>query len=152
MRRLAILIASRRRQNAIMDRAGTGDEPVVRILLVDDNVDHAKLALRALKDEPRWKTEVVRLGKDCLTRTTDEAFDLVLLDYRLPDMTGIEVLQRLGERDERPAVIVMTSQGSEEVAMQALDLGAAGYVVKNQEFGRRLAYEVREWADSREEA
>lgn len=134
-----------------MDRTGTGNQPVVRILLVDDNVDHAKLALRALKDEPTWRVETLRLGKECLSRSADDTFDLVLLDYRLPDMTGIEVLQKLHERDTRPAVIIMTSQGSEEVAMQALDLGAAGYVVKNQEFGRRLLYEIREWAESREE-
>jgi CheY-like chemotaxis protein len=124
----------------------------LRILLVDDNIDHAKLAVRALRNHAAWSTEVVRLGQECLQRYADETFDLVLLDYRLPDMSGLEVLQRLRARNDGAQVILMTSQGSEEVAMQALDLGAAGYVVKNQDFGRRLAYEVEEWQRSREEA
>lgn len=124
----------------------------LRILLVDDNIDHAKLAVRALRAHVAWSTEVVRLGQECLRRFADDAFDLVLLDYRLPDMSGLEVLQRLRARNGGAQVILMTSQGSEEVAMQALDLGAAGYVVKNQDFGRRLAYEVEEWSRARTEA
>ena len=121
----------------------------LRILLVDDNLDHAQLALRALKAEPAWRVEAVRLGLEGVERCRDEAFDLVLLDYRLPDLSGLEVLRRLRDLPRTPPVILMTSQGSEEVAMEALGLGAAAYVVKNADFGRRLAYEVREWAASR---
>ena len=121
----------------------------VRILLVDDNLDHVQLALRALKAEPAWKVEAVRLGAECVDRARDEAFDLVLLDYRLPDVSGLDVLRRLRALPRPPPVILMTSQGSEEVAMRALELGATAYVVKNADFGKRLAYEVREWAAAR---
>lgn len=122
----------------------------VRILLVDDNLDHVQLALRALKAEPAWKVEAVRLGAECVDRAREETFDLVLLDYRLPDVSGLDVLARLRALPQAPAVILMTSQGSEEVAVRALDAGAVAYVVKNADFGKRLAYEVREWADARE--
>ena len=118
----------------------------VRILLVDDNLDHAHLALRALKGEPGWSVDTVRMGGECLDRATEDAYDLVLLDYRLPDMTGLDVLRVLRARAPGLAVFLMTSQGSEEVAMQALSMGATTYVVKNADFGRRLAYEVRQWA------
>lgn len=122
----------------------------LRILLVDDNLDHAQLALRALKAEPSWKVDAVRLGSECVERARDAPYDLVLLDYRLPDLSGLDVLDRLRALPRPPAVILMTSQGSEEVAVQALDAGAAAYVVKTADFGRRLAYEVREWSLSRE--
>jgi CheY-like chemotaxis protein len=115
----------------------------IRILLVDDNLDHAQLALRALRAEAR--VETARLGAEALERAAEEPFDLVLLDYRLPDMTGLDVLAKLRERPDPPAVILMSAQGSEEVAIQALKAGAAGYVVKNADFGKRLLYEVREW-------
>jgi len=115
----------------------------IRILLVDDNLDHAQIALRALRAEAR--VEAARLGGEALDRAGEERFDLVLLDYRLPDMSGLEVLAKLKARKDPPAVILMSAQGSEEVAMQALKAGAAGYVVKNADFGKRLAYEVREW-------
>lgn len=128
-----------------MDDAGRK----VRILLVDDNIDHVQLAMRALRGEPAWRIESVRLGAEAIERAGEEAFDLVLLDYRLPDLTGLEVLQRLRKARPDLPVFLMTSQGSEEVAMQALALGAAGYVVKNADFGKRLAYEVREWLAER---
>lgn len=121
---------------------------VVRILLVDDNIDHVQLAMRALRGEPSWRVETVRLGAEALERAAQETFDLVLLDYRLPDMTGLEVLERLRRHAPRLPVLLMTSQGSEEVAIRALQAGAHGYVVKNHDFGRRLAYEVHEWAAS----
>lgn len=119
----------------------------LRILLVDDNLDHAQLALRALRAEPAWRVEAVRLGREALDRARDERFDLVLLDYRLPDMTGLDVLKEL-RRDGKLPVILMTSQGSEEVAERALAEGAAAYVVKTSDFGRRLLYEVREWLEA----
>lgn len=122
----------------------------VRILLVDDNLDHVALATRALKQESAWRVETARMGEEALERAGEETFDLVLLDYRLPDMSGLDVLRSLRVKGKEPAVILMTSQGSEEVAIQALQLGASAYVVKNTEFGRRLVYEVKEWLASKE--
>ncbi len=130
------------------EKSGRG----LRILLVDDNLDHARLAVRALRAEATWTTEVVRLGQECLHRAADESFDLILLDFRLPDMTGLEVLSRLRARDTDAQVLLMTSQGSEEIAMQALEAGAIAYVVKNAEFARRLVYEIEEWQRARAEA
>jgi len=69
----------------------------------------------------------------------------------MPDMSGLDVLRQLRAKGKTPAVIVMTSQGSEEVAIEALKLGATAYVVKNTEFGRRLVYEVKEWLASKDE-
>lgn len=120
----------------------------LRILLVDDNLDHAQLALRSLR-EPDWKVDTARLGEEALERLQEEAYDLVLLDYRLPDLSGLEVLRRIRERADGPAVLLMTSQGSEEVAIEALNAGAFTYVVKNAEFGKRVAYEIREWLAAR---
>lgn len=121
----------------------------LRILLVDDNLDHAQLATRALRREPTWHVETARLGVEALDRLHEGHFDLLLLDYRLPDMTGLEVLRAVRKNAPEPAVILMTSQGSEEVAIEAMSLGAAAYVVKNTEFGKRLVYEVHEWVATR---
>lgn len=122
----------------------------VRILLVDDNLDHVQLAMRALRADPAWRVEAVRMGREAVSRVRDEPFDLILLDYRLPDMTGIEVLREI-RKTSKAAVLIMSAQGSEEVAQQALREGAAGYVVKAHDFGKRLAYEVSEWLATKEE-
>lgn len=123
---------------------------MIRILLVDDNLDHAQLAMRALRGEPTWRIDTARLGEEALERAAEDTFDLVLLDYRLPDMSGLDVLREI-RKTTQAAVILMTSQGSEEVAIQALREGAAAYVVKSHDFGRRLAYEVQEWVAERAE-
>ncbi|MFA5861504.1 MAG: response regulator [Candidatus Thermoplasmatota archaeon] len=115
----------------------------VRILLVDDNLDHVQLAMRALRSESSWRVEAVRLGKECIERAAEEPFDLIILDYRLPDMSGIDVLRKIRKTSNVP-VIMMTSQGSEEVAIQALKEGATAYLVKNHDLGRRLSFEIRE--------
>lgn len=122
----------------------------LRILLVDDNLDHVQLATRALRQEPAWRIDTARLGEEGIERAGETLFDLVLLDYRLPDMSGLDVLRALRAKHPRLAVILMTSQGSEEVAVEALKQGAAAYVVKNTDFGKRLVYEVREWLATRE--
>lgn len=122
----------------------------VRILLVDDNLDHVQLATRALRAQPAWRVETARLGEEAIERAQEEPFDLVLLDYRLPDLSGLDVLRALRGAAHPPAIILMTSQGSEEVAIEALKLGAAAYVVKNTDFGKRLVYEVTEWLASKE--
>lgn len=122
----------------------------VRILLVDDNLDHVQLAMRALRQAGPWRVEAARLGREALDKLREEPFDLVLLDYRLPDMTGLDVLREV-RKSSKAAVILMTSQGSEEVAIQALREGATAYVVKSHDFGKRLAYEVHEWAAERAE-
>lgn len=100
--------------------------------------------MRALRNEPTWHVVSARLGKEGLDKLAEGKFDLVLLDYRLPDMSGLDVLRKLREKTKIP-VIMMTSQGSEEVAMKALEEGASAYLVKNHDFGRRLAYEIKEW-------
>lgn len=123
---------------------------VARILLVDDNLDHVQLALRALKESPDWTVDVARTGLEAQRKLKDATFDLVILDYRLPDTTGLAMLETL-RADKGPAVLLMTSQGSEEVAERALEAGALNYVVKDASFGRRLVYEVREWFESRAE-
>lgn len=123
-------------------RDGTEARSELRILLVDDNLDHVQLAMRALRQEPSWRVEAVRLGREAVERLKDEAFDVVILDYRLPDMSGLEVLREV-RKGTQAAIVLMTSQGSEEVAMQALAEGAAAYVVKSHDFGKRLVFEVQ---------
>src|SRR5438093_1622343 len=76
---------------------------------------------RAVRGEAR--VDAARLGAEALERAAEERFDLVLPDYRLPDMTGLDVLAQLRARKDPPAVILMTAQGSEEVAIQALRSG-----------------------------
>lgn len=114
----------------------------VRVLIVDDNLDHMHLALRGLRDDPRVEVEMARHGKEALRLVEEKDFHLLILDYRLPDMTGLDVMEHVDV-----PVILMTSQGSEEVAMRALDQGALNYVVKDGNLGKRLHYEIERFVE-----
>ena len=104
------------------------------MLVVDDDPDHRFLIERALR-EADYKVIAVANGLDALDKMHD--VDLMLVDYRLPDMTGIEVL-RAAMEVEGPSVVMVTAMGSEHVAVEAMRSGAIDYVVKDANYLRAL--------------
>lgn len=111
-----------------------------RILLVEDNQDHAQIALRALA--PLGACDLARRGADAMQKAKETAYDLVVTDYRLPDMSGLDVARGVRGLGATP-VLVMTAEGSEEVAEEALAIAGVTFLVKDAQFGRRLAYEAK---------
>ena len=89
------------------------------ILLVEDNPDDATLTELALRQGISAKLEIARDGQQALDYLSNDANDvprLVLLDLRLPDVNGLEVLRRIREHDRTrliPVVIVTNSSGTE---------------------------------------
>jgi len=83
--------------------------PSASVLVVDDDADHRFLIERALTAVGH-SVQAVERGIDALTMAGD--VDIVLLDYRLPDMSGLEVLRALIEIDgDGPSVIMVTAMG-----------------------------------------
>jgi two-component system response regulator HydG len=116
-----------------------------RILLVEDHAETARLIAGALQAAPERFTVVhVSSAGAALAELAVSAADCVLLDYRLPDAVGFECLLRL--RDEHPdiPVIIITGSGSEDVAVEAMKLGAADYVVKQGRYVLTIPLVVRE--------
>jgi CheY-like chemotaxis protein len=104
-------------------------DPLARVLVIDDDPINLELVERRL-EVAGFSPELVETGLAGLERALSAPFAAVLLDLRLPDLNGLEVLARL--RQERPAlpVIVMTAHGSEAIAEIALATGAARYLIK----------------------
>ena len=69
-------------------------------------------------------------GRDALSKLARRPADLVISDLLMPEINGLQLVARMRERHPRIPVILMTSQGSEEIAVQALQHGAASYVPK----------------------
>jgi len=94
----------------------------IRVLIVED--EHAiRWMLRQKFEERGYEVAEVETGAAALGTLGDGAFDLALLDYRLPDMTGLEVLRRLRQVDQDTVVIMMTAYSTIEVAVEAIKLG-----------------------------
>ncbi|MBI5368304.1 MAG: response regulator [Planctomycetes bacterium] len=110
-----------------------------RILLVEDNVNYHILTRRALEAEHiPCEIETAVSGDDCLERLTHCSYDLILLDYSLPGMDGLRLLKELRARNYLLPVVMVTGMGNEEIAVQAMKLGAYDYLVKSD----KLVYTV----------
>lgn len=109
-------------------------ERLHRLLIVDDSREDREVIRRALAhpDHDRFEIVEVALGQDGLALCRAAPPDCVLLDHRLPDMDALAFLAALtADGAEVPVpVVVITGQGSELVAVQALKAGAHDYLVK----------------------
>ena len=100
----------------------------VCVLIVEDEIgisDFIKLNLK-IQD---YKVLCATTGKEALQRLNSECIDIVLLDLGLPDMDGVEVLQKLREWSAIP-VIVVSAREDETEKVKALDSGADDYITK----------------------
>ena len=118
---------------------------VPTILLIDDDPELARLLARTLRDvDPILELEVAGTAGDGETALAEHSAACVLLDYRLPDATGLECLRRLRRIAPEVPVIMLTGTDSTTVAVEAMKLGATDYVVKHDRYLRVVAVKVRE--------
>ncbi|MGA2256372.1 MAG: response regulator, partial [Thermoguttaceae bacterium] len=103
---------------------------MTRVLVVDDCAVDRTLAGELLKKDGGFTIDYARSGEDALQQIGRFVPDLVLTDLQMPHIDGLQLVSTVREKYPRVPVILMTSQGSEEIAFQALQLGAASYVPK----------------------
>jgi PAS domain S-box-containing protein len=114
-------------------------DEIVRMLVVDDDPGAADLYRRLL--EKRMNIEVERAvdAASARRKLTDSEFDVVTIDYRLPDESGLVLLEDLVEGEDNPPAIVVTAYGDVHLATRSFELGAAGYVIKDFKLPDTLA-------------
>ena len=100
-----------------------------RVLIADDDPDIRQLLSDRLHASGYF-TETAIDGAHALKILRGETFDGLILDIGMPDMDGLEILQRIRERDGSMPVIMVTASGSRERAVQAVGLGAQAYILK----------------------
>ena len=100
-----------------------------RILVVDDE-DQMQHLLRQMLSKSGYQVEVAADAESALDLLRRETFAVVLLDVRLPGMSGLEALPRILDLDAQMPVIVMTALGSREVAVRAIAAGAYDFFEK----------------------
>src|SRR3990172_2512205 len=101
----------------------------VRILIVEDE-SLIRWSLRQKLEGLGAHVTDVAEGAAALRALDGGVFDLVMLDYRLPDMTGLEILAKIRETDKDIVVIMMTAYSTIESAVDAMKLGAYDYITK----------------------
>ena len=110
-----------------------------RVLIVDDNKDHQILMEEVLK---RFMKDVnivfLSTGEECILELLKEDYSLIVIDYNLSDMNGLEVLKEIKSKEYPCPVIMVTAFGDENVAVEAMKLGACDYIVKSGDYLKRL--------------
>jgi two-component system, NtrC family, response regulator AtoC len=99
------------------------------ILLIDDD-DGLTHFLGRFFRRKGYSVETCTNGQDALQAVSRQGFDLILLDYRMPGMNGLDVLKRIKEAQVKTPVILMTAYGSTDTAIEATKRGAYDYLVK----------------------
>lgn len=110
----------------------------MKILVVEDDRTVGQYVRRGL-EEAQYVADWVTTGTEALEHLGSAPYDLVLLDLRLPGMTGLEVLRTLRDRGHAMPVLVLTAQDSVEFKVDALRMGADDYVTKPFAFEELLA-------------
>jgi two-component system response regulator RegX3 len=110
----------------------------MRVGLLEDDVDHALLVTEALHARGH-SVEVYGTGARFLQAMVRETFDVLVLDWMLPDMTGLDVLDWLRQLQDRTPVLFVTSRDAESDIVEALRHGADDYLVKPPRPGELLA-------------
>jgi DNA-binding response OmpR family regulator len=99
------------------------------ILVVDDDAVVRK-SLSAILSQEGYLVETVENGKEAIRISEKSLFDIALVDIKLPDMDGTELLSRLKGNQPRMILIVITGFPTLENAMETVNEGADGYILK----------------------
>lgn len=100
------------------------------ILIVDDSAVERRVLGGLLSTNTDWTVEFASDGAEALERCKIQEPDLVLSDFNMPNMDGLQLLTKLKQNHAHVPVIIATAEGSEELAVTALQQGAASYVPK----------------------
>src|SRR6185503_3509123 len=112
------------------------------ILIIDDDETIRYFLPRDLEAEG-FQVSTADSGGAGLRVLERESVDLVLLDIRLPDRNGIEVLQKIRDQWPEQIVVMLTGEPDHETAVQAMRLGARDYLTKGQADPRRAPGRAR---------
>ena len=118
------------------------------ILVVDDEPDMVELLRRTVVKELGWKVLTAGSGNEALQQAQENPPDVVLLDIKMPDVDGMEVLEALRQKPDPPTVIMMTAYGVIELAVESIRRGAYDFITKPFDYAR-LVHTLRQALEHR---
>lgn len=120
----------------------------LKILLVDDE-DHLQEVLGLLLELDGHQVTTAFSGEQALERAKEKKFDLVITDYKMPGMNGMDVVRSIKKENPDTSVVMITGYPTEDTEKEAQKLGVDEYVAKPfhmdkmREIIRRISYKVK---------
>lgn len=102
----------------------------MRVLIADDSSTMRKIILRTLNNVGVTDVTEAADGAEAVALFKPGAFDMVLTDWNMPGMTGLEVLQAIRAQDQNIPVIMVTTEAEKSRVLQAIQAGVSDYLVK----------------------
>ena len=100
-----------------------------RILVVDDDENIRKVLMRILEDEG-YMVDTAKTGKEAVEKSRTKFYNLALIDIRLPDMEGVELLTKIRDTTPKMRKIIITGYPTLKNAVEAVNKGADAYIMK----------------------
>ena len=116
----------------------------IAILIVEDDDDDAEILQIHLKKHKNFNVSRVSRGDEGLKILGENIFDIILLDYGLPDMNGIDFLKKMRENGIISPVIFFTGRDDRNSAVESMKLGASDYLIKSAEEYGKVASTIRQ--------
>ncbi len=112
----------------------------LRILIVDDNEDHQHLMKESIEESVKdVYIEFSATGKDCLFKLSEETYSILIIDFSLSETSGLKLFRNVIQNKIDIPVIIVTGFGNENVAVEAMKLGAYDYIVKSDAYLEKLS-------------
>ena len=104
---------------------------MIRILIVDDNPTVRRYLRAVLEQQEGWRvTGEARTGAEALQRVSEEPPDLIVMDYRMPDLNGVDVARKISNRFPKLPILMVTLHLSRQLAEAAREAGIRGACAK----------------------
>ncbi|HTP13202.1 MAG TPA: response regulator [Bacteroidota bacterium] len=115
----------------------------IRVLVAEDEESFRLILERTLAANAEFECEAYESGDDVIDALRRSTYDVLLLDYRMPGRSGLNILQWMHEQKMDTPVVMLTGAGSETIAVEAMKLGAYDYVRKDTFEKEHLPYILR---------
>jgi PAS domain S-box-containing protein len=118
---------------------------LIKVLLVDDDEDDYFLTREYFQDLINWKFDITWCStfRDAKQRIMNEKYDLYLFDYLLGESTGIDLIELACQFECEEPIILLTGKGDTKIAVEALRVGAADYLIKSELDAEKLERSIR---------
>jgi CheY-like chemotaxis protein/predicted transcriptional regulator len=125
------------------------NENNIKILFLEDNDDDYSLAQHSLKKNMTLAITVERASnwQKGLTLVQNNNFDVLILDYMLPDRNGLEIIELLKKENINIPIIMLTGAGDEKIAVEAMKEGVADYITKDELSTGKLSESIKKVVD-----
>lgn len=114
-----------------MIRSGRSEGHLVRILVVDDNPTVRHYLRAILEQESTWRVLEARTGEEALRRVDSEPPNVVLLDFRMPDLNGLDVAREIARQHPEMPILMVTVYLSAQLEAEAKAAGIRGACAKS---------------------